>query len=132
MQLRELETLVRQGESDILEFKKSTSLLDGVAQTLCGFLNGKGGSVLIGITSDGKIVGQDVTDNTRQEIAREINKIEPTAQIEISYVPLKKIQKINFNLPGDDVQILLFWVGYVFFPLSKDHIAVAGLANFQV
>ena len=35
------------------------------------------------------VFGQDVTDNTRQEIAREINEIEPTAQIELSYVPVK-------------------------------------------
>ena len=50
----------------------------------------EGGIILIGVTNDGQIVGQDATDNTRQEIAREINKIEPSTQIEIDYVPIRE------------------------------------------
>lgn len=53
-----------------------------------GFLNGRGGTVLIGVTDEGKIVGQHVTDNTRKEIAREIKKIEPPIHLTISYVPI--------------------------------------------
>jgi ATP-dependent DNA helicase RecG len=86
MELAELEMLVLQGESETLEFKKSTALLGQAAQTLCGFLNCKGGVVLIGVTSLGHIVGQDVTDHTLQEIAQVIAKFEPHAQIHISQV----------------------------------------------
>ena len=83
-----LKELVRLGESETLEFKKSTALLDGAAQTLCGFLNGKGSIVLIGVNSDQKIIGQTVTDNTLQEIARVLTKFEPHAQINIQRVEL--------------------------------------------
>lgn len=89
MDIDQVTALIKQGESHNLEFKKSTTQLKPAFETVCAFLNGNGGTVLIGVSDNGQIVGQDVTDNTRQEIAREINKIEPTAQIEISYVPLK-------------------------------------------
>lgn len=89
MDIGQVTALIQQGESHNLEFKKSTTQLKPAFETVCAFLNGNGGTVLIGVSDSGQIVGQDVTDNTRQEIAREINKIEPTAQIEIFYVPIK-------------------------------------------
>lgn len=86
----EIEALINQGESVNLEFKTSTAKLHSVFETICAFLNNKGGTVLIGVKDNGQIVGQDVTDNTRLEIAREIKKIEPPAheQITINYHPI--------------------------------------------
>ena len=40
MTISELEALVRRGESDSVEFKKSTGQLTRAAETLCAFLNG--------------------------------------------------------------------------------------------
>ncbi len=100
MKLKELEDLVRQGESDTLEFKKSTALLDGAAQTLCGFLNGKGGTVLIGVTSEGKLSGQNVTDNTLQEIARFLAKLEPHAQVDIDRVTIGLDKEVVILISG--------------------------------
>lgn len=84
--LDELKQRISQGESDTLEFKTSTAQLKSAMETLCAFLNYKGGHVLMGVANDGKMVGQEVTDNTRQEISREISKIEPPAQIDIDYM----------------------------------------------
>lgn len=89
MDIDQVTALTEQGESPMLEYKTSTAQLKATFETVCAFLNKNGGVVLIGVKNNGEVIGQDVTDNTRQEIAREINKIEPTAQIEISYVPLK-------------------------------------------
>jgi ATP-dependent DNA helicase RecG len=86
MDIEWIKSLVAQKESHTLEFKKSTTQLKAAFETLCAFLNEQGGTVLIGVTDSGKIAGQDVTDNTRQEIARELNKIEPPAQITVDYV----------------------------------------------
>ena len=94
MEIQELERWIQRGESDTLEFKKTTSLLDGAAQTLCGFLNGKGGSVLIGVSSDGKLTGQTVTDRTLQEIARALSKFEPHVQIEMNRVPVTRDREV--------------------------------------
>lgn len=90
--LKSLEKLVKEGESHTLEFKKTTGQLSSTFETVCAFLNGEGGTLLIGITDKGQILGQNVTDNTRQELAKELNKIEPSAQAEIAiqYVPLKE------------------------------------------
>jgi len=59
-----LEQIAEQGESEAVEFKKSTAQLRRAMETLCGMLNGKGGHVLIGITAQGHIVGQAVSDKT--------------------------------------------------------------------
>lgn len=90
MTLDELKKIVAQGESDTLELKKSTSLLPSASETTCAFLNGKGGIVLIGVTDAGKILGQNVTDHTRQEVANHISKLEPPAQakLDIEYVAI--------------------------------------------
>ena len=88
MNIEQLKSIIKQGESHTLEFKKSTTQLKAAFETLCGFLNEHGGTVLIGVSDKGEIVGQNVTDNTRKEIAREINKIEPPVHIDVTYVPL--------------------------------------------
>lgn len=88
MNLAQLEKIIATKERDTLEFKKSTMLLKSAAQTLCGFLNDGGGIVLIGVSDSGKIVGQQVTDNTRQEVARELHKFEPFSKIKTEYIDL--------------------------------------------
>jgi ATP-dependent DNA helicase RecG len=88
MDLRELPSIVAAGESETVEFKKSTAQLPRAGETLCAFLNGNGGRVLIGISPDGKITGQEVADKTRQEIARILDRFEPPAPVESRVVPL--------------------------------------------
>ena len=91
MLLKKLKTLIKQGESDVLEFKKSTAELGTAMQVVCSFLNSEhGGTVLIGVTDDGRLVGQAVTDKTRKEIANELHKFEPHAEIVIEYVELSE------------------------------------------
>ncbi len=94
--MQQLKSLVKQGESDLVEFKKTTARLNAIFETVCGFLNNKGGVVLIGVTDKGELVGQDVTDSTRREIANELRKIEPPVEIEIGYVPIKDHKKVIF------------------------------------
>jgi len=87
MDIGQVIVLAKQGESPKLEYKTSTAQLKPAFETACAFLNRKGGVVLIGVKNSGEIIGQDVTDNTRQEIAREIKKIEPPAHVDVHYVP---------------------------------------------
>ncbi len=94
MDFEELATLVAKGESEILEFKKSTSLFQGTAETLCGFLNGKGGTVLIGVTSDKKTNGQHVSDRTLQEIANFLAKFEPPAVINVDRIAVQNNKEV--------------------------------------
>ena len=48
MDIEELKYLASSGESETLEFKKSTAKLKTAVQTLCGFLNDGGGNILLG------------------------------------------------------------------------------------
>ena len=84
----ELQRIVAAGEGETVEFKKSTAQLPRAAETLCGFLNGRGGQVLIGISPGGTIHGQEVTDKTQQEIARVLDRFEPPAPVEARLIPL--------------------------------------------
>ena len=86
--------MIQQGESHCLEFKKSTAQIKPAFETVCAFLNGKGGYVLFGVKDNGELIGQQVSDNTKQDIANEIRKIEPNAPIEIHYVHLENHHQI--------------------------------------
>jgi ATP-dependent DNA helicase RecG len=100
MKISQIKTLISKGESETLEFKKSTGQLPSAFETICAFLNGKGGTVLVGAANDGKIVGQDVTDNTKKEIANHITKLEPAAQsyINIQYILVGNKYLIVFHV----------------------------------
>ncbi|CVK21806.1 ATP-binding protein [Sporomusa sphaeroides] len=89
MTLDEIHNLIKNGESEVLELKKSTGQLTRAAESLCAFLNGHGGKVIIGVTPEGKMVGQNITDKTLQDIANTIRNIEPTTHIAMTQVALE-------------------------------------------
>ncbi len=78
-----LKSLIVQGESETLEFKRSTAELRRAGETLCAFLNGEGGQVVIGVAPNGKINGQQVSDNTMREVAAMLGRFEPPARIDM-------------------------------------------------
>ena len=56
-------------------------------RSACAFLNTAGGWLFFGIAPTTlKILGQEVTDNTRREIAREVAKLEPLIDLPIEYI----------------------------------------------
>lgn len=81
MNIKELKELVSSGESETVEFKKSTAQLRRAAETLSGMLNGNGGRILIGVTPDGRVPGQTISDKTLREVAEMFPKFEPPASI---------------------------------------------------
>ena len=76
------------GESETLEFKKSTAEKERLCRTLCAFGNGRGGRALIGVTPGGKVVGQAVSDRTLEELAREFQNFEPPLFPTLERVPV--------------------------------------------
>jgi ATP-dependent DNA helicase RecG len=81
-----IEQLIAVGESETLEFKRTTSELHKAMETLCGFLNQSGGTVLIGVAPNGKVVGQQVTENTLHEVTTAIRNIEPAPHVDVARV----------------------------------------------
>lgn len=88
MDLEQLLALAAEGELERLEFKKSTGDLRGAMESLCGFLNGAGGQVLLGVNSQGKPIGQAVSDATLREVAAELAKLDPPATIIQTRIPV--------------------------------------------
>ena len=74
-----LEALTATGESETQEFKRTTGTRKEAARTVCAMLNQRGGNVLFGITPEGNVAGQQVTERTIEEISAEIQRIDPPA-----------------------------------------------------
>ena len=89
MDYARLLALVEQGESETLEFKKTTGERKDAAQTLCAMLNHRGGHVLFGVEPNGRILGQQVADRTLEEVALEIQQIEPAVFPRIDRVDVR-------------------------------------------
>ncbi len=103
--LEDIKSLLARTEDEQVEFKETTGQLERGMETLCAFLNREGGTVLFGITDKGKIVGQEVTDTTKRSIAEAINRLEPTANVQISYIPLPDSNKKIIALNVEDFRI---------------------------
>jgi ATP-dependent DNA helicase RecG len=88
MNLQELHELVRLGESERVEFKKTTGQRSEAMRTVCGMLNGKGGFVFFGITPGGKVAGQLLGAQTLEEVHNELRKIEPLPLLDVERVDL--------------------------------------------
>lgn len=52
-----LQNLISQGEGQTLEFKRSTAEIDKAIQELVSFANTNGGTILIGVSDEGRIIG---------------------------------------------------------------------------
>lgn len=88
MLINDLKTLISKGESESLEFKKTTGQKSEATKTVCAFLNGLGGIVVFGVENHGSLVGQNVTSKTLEDIANELKRIEPPVFPEIETVSI--------------------------------------------
>src|SRR4030042_5025707 len=101
MNVRELKELISNGESERLEFKRSTGQRTDAAKAVCAMLNGLGGFVLFGVNNKGEVTGQQVSAKTLEDIAVELRKIEPPAFPDIETMNLKKgTAVILLTVPG--------------------------------
>lgn len=85
--------LIAEKENGQVEFKETTGQLERGMETLCAFLNSEGGTVLFGVTDKGKIIGQEVSDKTKRDIAEAIRRFEPFATLEVSYISIQNTDK---------------------------------------
>lgn len=70
--MNDLSTLIAQGESETLEFKRSSGQLTRAIETLTAFANTKGGTLVFGVDETGVVVGQKVADSTIRETSNKI------------------------------------------------------------
>lgn len=103
--IQDIETIIRRDENRIMEAKKTTGEIVAGMQSGCAFLNTEGGWLFFGIhPTTLKILGQDVADQTRQDIAKEMYKFSPTIDLAAQYIdvpgrPNQKVIAIWFPAP---------------------------------
>ena len=88
MIIDQIAALAASGESETLEFKETTRTRREAAMTVCAFLNQRGGQMLFGVTEDGGVVGQQVSERTIEELSAELRRIEPPAFPNVERVPV--------------------------------------------
>lgn len=88
-------------ESEVLEFKKSTSELKEAMNDICSMLNKHGhGKLLIGVKPDGDVIGQQISESSLNDVAAHIkHAIRPMIYPEIKEKKIegKTIIEINFE-----------------------------------
>ena len=69
---------IKAGESDTLEFKKSTGELKNALEDICAFANHRGGTLIFGVDPKGNVIGQDISNSTIGKVTTQIlNLISP-------------------------------------------------------
>ncbi len=88
MTIDDISSLAAQGETALVEFKRTTGQRNEVGKTVCAMLNGGGGVVLLGLLDDGQVIGQQVTAHTLADVAHELRRIDPPVFPTIETIPL--------------------------------------------
>ena len=107
MTIDEIKKLIAKGETRTLELKKSTGELKDGMHSACAFMNTDGGWLIFGITPNSlKIIGQQVNDSTRQEIANALTGLEPAVDVMVEYVDV-------LDAKNNEQVIVMHFDGYV-------------------
>jgi predicted HTH transcriptional regulator len=103
MQIDTLKEIIKQGEGLKTEFKKSRNKLPGnLFETVCAFLNTKGGNILLGVEDDGTVAGVNsgLVNRFKKEIANLANnqeKLSPSIMINLKEFKIDDKIIIFFN-----------------------------------
>ncbi len=78
----EIKDLIAEGEGQRLEFKSAFG--EETLEAICAFANAEGGTILIGVTDDGKAMGIQVGKKTLEDWAHSINEaLDPRIKVDI-------------------------------------------------
>ena len=105
MDAKHIKQLIVKGEGIEVEFKESRhSLPRSVYETICAFLNRKGGHILLGVKNDGKVTGIDPskTQTILDTLAKDMNNpqvITPTFYLSAEVVDIDDEKVIYVYVP---------------------------------
>ncbi len=94
MTSEQIVSLTSAGESEKLEFKATTGMRRSAVMTVCAMLNQRGGCVLFGVTPEGVVVGQNVSERTIEELSDEVHRIDPPAFPEVERVQISQEREV--------------------------------------
>lgn len=100
LSFEDIKELVLSKESCSLELKVTTGQLTRGMETGCAFMNSQtGGYVLFGVNDQGQVIGQEISDKTRREIASVLKRFEPTVLADVQYV----------KIPGENKYVIAIY-----------------------
>ncbi|MGL4631044.1 MAG: AlbA family DNA-binding domain-containing protein [Leadbetterella sp.] len=101
MELKDLKTLVQQGENQQLEFKLKSNHPEKIVREVVAFANSRGGRLIIGVADNKELVGLKYADEDLFLIQKAIqNHIEPEVDYSVDRVHLEREKEILiFNIP---------------------------------
>jgi len=70
----DIKALIKEGESETLEFKKSLGEWKEIIETISAFSNTKGGKIIIGVSKSGKLLGVDIGKDTIERFTNQISQ----------------------------------------------------------
>ena len=93
---------IKAGESDVVEFKKSTSELKNAIEDICAFANHKDGMLIFGVDPEGNVIGQDISNSTIEKVTTQIlNLISPKIYPLITKVEIEGKQCLVVELESN-------------------------------
>ena len=93
MTVDDIQKMIADNEGDVFEYKATTGQRVEGCRTLCAFLNGRGGTVVFGVTKEGKLTGQLVSDETKKDLAHAFYDFQPAVDIKVEYVAVDENRK---------------------------------------
>ena len=110
MSRKELTNLIGATESLNVEWKPSLSQINEIIENVSAFSNTEGGTIIIGVSEEGKLLGVDIGKDTIERLTNQISqntdpKIHP--RITVKKMDKKSIIVIEVN-PVRDKQVLCF------------------------
>lgn len=81
----QIRSLIKQGESESVEFIKSPQQFDRIGNTVCALLNGSGGTVFVGVDDNRRIIGIDDAEGLSERLSKHLQeRISPKALWSVS------------------------------------------------
>jgi len=115
----QLHSLLKEGESDQLEFKTSIDKI-AIGKTICSFLNAKGGRLLLGVDEDGNVKGITNALNQAEDLKIYLlSEIVPEAPITISNEPINDKQIVLLKVYKGSKQPYIF-DGNIYYRKGQD------------
>ena len=101
-----IQNILRKGEGLTVEFKKATTELPkNLFETVCAFLNRNGGTILLGVSDEGKVLG--IEENTAEQLCKDLanlsnnpNKINPVFLLQPSVIEIDSKKIIHVFVPA--------------------------------
>lgn len=95
-----LDQIIEAGESARAEFKATLPSTDIIGQIVCSFLNTRGGTLILGVGDDGKVIGLDGASLKAEHIRRDLlDRISPPAAWSINVDQLKGKDVVVLDVP---------------------------------